>query len=235
MRRQLSLGMLFARSSLRRVLGILLVMAAAQLALGWYILRGDNLLPVESVLDHGIFRLLSALGLTGTVAAVMLSSGGFGSRAHYAVGRLPVRRWTVWAWSAGYTLAVLVLFWAVETAVCLGVFRIFAGLSPSAPRNPQLLLLATYRSSLFHSLLPLRDTTRLVTTILYFLGLGVLTSLWTVRAFRGKWSALPMILALAWWFPAGAVGSVGGALFLAVVALCLAVGSTFKLGEEDWA
>lgn len=233
MKRQLSLGMLFARSSLRRVLGILLVMAAGQLALGWFALRDNTWIALETVLDGGWFRLLAALGLTGTVAAVMLSSGGFGSRVDYAVSRLPVRRIAVWGWAVGYGVAVMVLFWAVELAVCLGVFRIFAAVSPSAAHNPQLLLLAAYRSSLFHAVLPLRDGARWVATVLYFLGLGVLMGTWTVRAFGGKWSALPLIAAMAWWLPAGSVGSVGWAIFLAVLTLTVTFFTVWNFWEVE--
>ena len=233
MKRQLSLGMLLARSSLWRVLGIFLIMAAGQLALGWYLLRGNALLALESVLDQGIFRLLSALGLTGAVAAVMLSAGGFGSRVDYAVSRLPVRRGTLWVWSAGYGVAVLVLFWAVEAAVCLGAFRIFAAVSPSADHNPQLLLLAAYRSSLFHALLPLRDTPQWVATALYFLGLGVLTGTWALRAYGGKWSALPLVLAMAWWFPAGGVGSGGWAMLLAILTLAVMFFTVWNYREVE--
>lgn len=233
MRRQLSLGMLFARSSLWRVLGILILMAALQAGLAWYFLRGDGSMAAEYILDDTLFRLTSALGLTGIVAVVMLSAGGFGSRVNYSVSRLPVPRWTVLVWAVGYALAVLALFWAVQTAVCLGVLRWYSAVTDMGRANPQLTVLAAYRSSLFHTVLPLRDGTRLAATIGYFLGLAVVTGTWSVRAFSGKWSAVPLILAAAWWFRGGGVGSVGWNLLLAVATLCWAFGTVMELWKEE--
>ena len=239
MKRQLSLGMLFARSFLWRVLGILAVMAAAQGALGYWTMTrfaeatGGQWQALEEVIDGGWFRLLSALALTGIVAVVMLSAGGFGSRSDYTAARLPVPRWTVYAWSVGCTLGALLLFWAVQAAVLLGLTRWYVGAAPAGEFNPQLMLLTTYRSSLFHTVLPLRDKARWVATALYFLGLGVVAGTWAVRSFGGKWSVVPLILAAAWWFPAGAVGSSGWAILLAVISLCWAFGSLMKQWEVD--
>lgn len=238
MRRQLSLGMLFARSSLRRVLGILLVMAAAQALLARAALAGGvaadgfpRTYPAE-ILDGGWFRLVSALGLTAIVAAVILSSGGFGSRCDYTASRLPVRRWTVYVWSILCALGMLLLFWAVQLAVCLGVIHWYGAASDWGGLNPQLMLLEAYRSGLLHRLLPLQDGLRLVNTIVYFLGLGTLAGVWSVRAFSGKWSALPLILAMAWWFDAGGVGSVGWTMLLAMAALAFAFAAIWGDREE---
>ena len=241
MRRQLSLGMLFARSSLRRVLGILLVMTAAQVLLaraaleplaGFVEADGFCWTPPAEILDGGWFRLVSALGLTAIVAAVMLSSGGFGSRCDYTASRLPVRRWTVYIWSILCALGMLLLFWAVQLAVCMGVVRWYASVTSWDGHNSQLMLLEAYRSGLLHRLLPLQDGLRLVNTIVYFLGLGTLAGVWSVRAFSGKWSALPLILAMAWWFDAGGVGSTGWTLLLAVAALAFAFAAVWGDREE---
>ena len=231
MKRQLSLGMLFARSALGRTVAVLAAMAAAQLVLAWVGLR-DGQSVAETVLDGPWFRLCSALGLTGTVAMMMLSAGGFGSRCDYTVSRLPVRRWAVFLWAAGCAAALLILFWAVETAVCLGILRWQREIAPWAAANPQLALLTAYRSGLLHSLLPLRDGLRWVTTLLYFVSLAVLTGAWTLRAFGGKWSVLPLILAMAWWFDAGAVGSGGWALLLAAATVLLALAALWGDQEE---
>ena len=241
MRRQLSLGMLFARSTLRRVLGVLVLMAAAQALLARMTLAdlagvveadGFCWTPPAQILDGGWFRLVSALGLTGVVAVVMLSTGGFSSRCDYTADRLPVPRWTVCVWSILCALGMLLLFWAVQLAVCLGIVRWYGSVTSWDGYNPQLMLLEAYRSGLLHRLLPLRDGLRLATTIAYFLGLGALAGMWTVRAFRGKWSALPLILAMAWWFDAGGVGSVGWAMFLAVMAVIWAFAAIWGDKED---
>ena len=241
MRRQLSLGMLFARSTLRRVLGILLVMAAVQALLARSALAalagvveadGFCWTPPAEILDGGWFRLVSALGLTAIVAAVMLSSGGFSSRCDYTASRLPVRHWTVYVWAVVCALGMLLLYWAVQLAVCLGIVRWYASVTSWDGYNSQLMLLETYRSGLLHRLLPLRDGLRLTNTILYFLGLGTLAGVWSVRAFGGKWSALPLILAMAWWFDAGGVGSVGWTMLLAMAALPFAFAAFWGDREE---
>lgn len=233
MRRQLSLGMLFARSSLWRVLGILLLMAAGQVLLARLTLYdGLTWMVPEQVFDGGWFRLISALGLTGVAAVGMRAAGGSGSRCDYAVSRLPVPRWTVYVWSVGCILGLLLLFWVVELAVMLGILRWYAAEAPFGPNNPQLILLASYRCGLLHTLLPLRDGFRLGATIAYFVGLGTVSGVWAVRGFGGKWSVVPLVLAMAWWFNAGGVGSVGWALFLAVSALALAFGAAYGDREE---
>lgn len=235
MKRQMSLGMLFTRKSLWRCVGLLLLMAAAQAALiGLSLRQYEGWPPAEPFLDGTWFRLISALGLLGTTAAVMLSMGGFGSHSSYTVSRLPVRRWTVYAWGVGTAVGMFLLFWAVQLAVLLGILRWYIGNLSYTENNPQTLLLYCYRVGILHSLLPLADTTRWITSICYFLGLGVVTGVWSVRAFTGKWSALPLVLAAAWFFPAGVVGESGWAVFLAVAAVLLALGALWKLWEEDW-
>lgn len=235
MKRQMSLGMLFTRKSLWRCVGLLLLMAAAQAVLARPSLyQYEGWSPAEPFLDGTWFRLISTLGLLGTAAAVMLSMGGFGSHSSYTVSRLPVRRWTVYAWGIGTAVGMVLLFWAVQLAVMLGILRWYIGNLSYTENNPQTLLLYCYRVGILHSLLPLADTTRWITSICYFLGLGVVTGVWSVRAFTGKWSALPLVLAAAWFFPGGVVGESGWAVFLAVVAVLLALGALWKLWEEDW-
>ncbi len=231
MKRQLSLLMLAARSSLWRVLGILAAMAAAQTAVFAVQMDGATL---EALLDGRLFRLAAALGLAGTAAAVSLSSGGFGSRVDYRAALLPVSPGAPARWHALYGLAAALLAWGVQLGVVLALCRLYAGRVGAGDFTGQLTVLAAYRSSLFHTLLPLADGVRWAATACYYAGLGLSMGLGAVRAWSGRWAAGPLVLALAFWFQPGGLGAWGWQILLGVSALGVACkGLWYFVGEEE--
>lgn len=238
MKRQISVLMLAAGSSLSRVTAALLLMAAAEAVLFWHTLRqvlqAGGVPGVEALFDQPGMRLLWAAGLLLVTAALWLGTGGrSGSRVCYRIQRLPVRRRAVLSWWALYGVCCYFLAWAVQLLTALALCRLYAVLTGGVLQNGQTLFLACYRSAFLHSLLPLQDTARWFGTGAWLLGTGVSAAGAAAALWQGKWNAAPAVLAAAAIFSAGPVGSCGWSVLLGAAALAAGVFSLAAVWKEE--
>ncbi len=99
-----------------------------------------------------------ALGLIGLCKVLAENGGGKGAKPGYTVRRLRVKPGTVRLLWTGYYFMMLVLYWAMATAVLYGVMRYRVDLAAETlSTGPQSLVLAFYGSRLLHHLLPMSD------------------------------------------------------------------------------
>ena len=154
MKKYASVFALYARSTMYRSLAVTLLGGAAQVLLLLLRLKTKApALPEDCITGSGAGI---ALMITFLLLTAVLCVPGAAPGTKYTLSRLRVSEGAAF-WLHTLSNAVIYLFfWAAEIAVFAGFTQYFiAARSPAA--GAQALFLATYRTDLFHSLLPLRD------------------------------------------------------------------------------
>ena len=215
MRRHLSVLALWARGTLGWVLGVLAAMAAAETALFWRVLagsKGETPAGIDGLLAASGVYWACAIAFVMVMALLVFSGCEFqGSRLSYTLRRLSIREEAAVLWQAGYHLICLLLFWAVQTAVLLGLCLWYTRAADPAYVSGQTVFLAFYRIGLLHGLLPLEDWGLYLRNIVFLLALAVDGACAGLRQRRGGSAAMPLFLALlAVWFVPDRFAMAGG-------------------------
>lgn len=224
MKKHISIWMLAARGSIHKIIGVFVLMAAGQTgAFCWSFQRalksrqmeieaqalhpeyGVYEVPyptLETILSGGYVSVTLVWLIAFLLIAVILcvnSAGGRGNaKTRYLVQRLPVKERTVTLHYAVYNLAVWIVFWAFSAAMALALCRMYRHMAPSGSFGPQSTFLTFYRNGLFHSLLPLAETSRCLRNVFVFIAMALLTAEYGFWSRRGKRSLAVAFAAL--WF-----------------------------------
>ncbi len=158
MKKHLSVLMLFARSSIYKLTGLLVLMAGTETALFFLALEKAPDIALETVFSRGRTGIVCAVAFVLYTVVLCLTGCEFGSKQGYTLRRLRVSEWSVYFWQTGYNLCCYLIFWFVQLAAAL----LLCGLYMSHGGGSQDVFLAFYRSSFLHSLLPLDETSRYV-------------------------------------------------------------------------
>ncbi|MBQ7982494.1 MAG: hypothetical protein IJ302_02915 [Clostridia bacterium] len=163
-----SVTALFARCSLFHILGLLLVSAGVQTVLFrcqlsrvlevWAAMEYEvDLSRPEEIVD--VCGMKPAFCITFLLLTLLLSMAGtsYSSRCGYTLSRLRISERGVFVCQALYNAAMYLLLLGTEVTVCVLVCRQYAGAVPAEYIGPQTTLLAFYRSTFLHALLPLSD------------------------------------------------------------------------------
>ena len=225
MRQHASIFLLFARSTLYKLLLALPVLLAVQAGLFWLALSRDPAASLPHLVE--VSRLAWPFAAALAAASLILCRPGcdFSARTSCTLLRLSVSEKAVflWQWLCG-TLAFLVL-WGAELALMLALCRVYLDLGDPAQVNSQTVFLAFYRSDFLHALLPLENIAVWVRNVLLVLGLGAAAAIFPFRQRRsGKPSAgiIVLTLAAAVFFPCGLDGFENIMLLSALSLVCIA-------------
>lgn len=199
MKKHLSVLSLWLRLKLLPSLGLLAAMAALELLLFRRGMNsGETWLPTMDA-------LLSRSGIQHIffftfVLLLMLFSHSH-SKARYTLARLRAREETGALWDALCNIGCLFLLWSVQLAAALVMNRwhlqLAAAVDPAAVGS-QTVVLAFYRDSFLHFLLPLRHVDVWISNSCFFVAAGLLCAFDGYRIRREKksfWSVLfvPML------------------------------------------
>ena len=232
MKRQCSALVLAARSSLTQVGLILAGMAVLQLALAGWRLWSANPAALEDVLATP-FSWISALALALVMASLMWRSGGGGSRVDYTVSRLSLSPVSLTLWYTLYGVIVLFLFWAVQLGVVLVLALVYPAMMPTELYQPQFFLFAAYRSGYLHTLLPLGDWGRWISSLVFPLLLAPISALGVRNSWMGRRTLWPLVLTLLTGIDQGGIGDSGwNWILVAAAAIGLLVEITRGREEE---
>lgn len=223
MRKHLSVLMLAARSTVYKVVGLLLIMAAVQAALFRFALQNDESSGLELLITQS--RVPLVCGVCFLILCALLSLTGcelHGSKLRYTLQRLSVDERTTVLWWAAYNIICLIIFWGVQLAVVLLLCRIYTAQADPARVSGQTVFLAFYRNKFLHSLLPLGETSRYIRNVLLIVGLGVSSACFSFRLRHGEKGIAVIVLAAAAvvFFPQ-TMGSFGNDLFMYVLTLAV--------------
>lgn len=183
---------LLVRTSIYKMIGLLLLMSAVQLVLFGRVVRGqisqrgyaDDL---ESLLDRcGIpICFLITFCLVCLVMAWADSDRG-GSRASYLLRRLAMGRTKLFLMRTLYHVCALLVLFALELGLVFGMYLWYAEVQNLEVLSPQALFLAFYRSPFLHSLLPLESVSRWIRSGLTVLAGAMAVALWNGTPEGGK-------------------------------------------------
>jgi len=223
MKQRISIWMLAARGSIYKIIGVFALMAAGQIgAFYWSFQRAlqnrqmeidaqalhpeygvyDVPYPtLETILKGGYVNVTLIWLIAFVLIAIILSvnsAGGRGTaKTRYLIQRLSVKERTVTAHYAVYNLAVWLIFWAFSAGMALILCQMYQRMAQPGSFGPQSTFLTFYRNGLFHSLLPLAETSRYLRNAFVFLAMALLTAEYGFWSRRGKRS-LAVAFATLW-------------------------------------
>lgn len=191
MRPHLSVLMLLARSTIYKVLGLLLALALVEGALFHLALvsngSGDSgFVSLERAFAQS--RIPIVFGVCFLVMTILIERTGHapGSKQEYTLWRLSVSERSVFAWQALYNTSCYIMLWAAQLFVALALCRLYLLRTNPAFTSHQTVLLAFYRNNFLHSLLPLDEVSRWVSNVAVIIGVGVTSASVPFERRRGK-------------------------------------------------
>ena len=177
MKKNLSVLMLAARTSIYHIAAIMAVMAAAESALLYYnlekICSGSVIYSISEMFASAKVPLI--FGTAFLFVCFILAATGcefLGSRVRYTIQRLSVKEpVTVHLWAV-YNAAVLFVLWALQIAIAFGFSKLYMQYMSPEYTSGMSIFIAFADDGFLHSLLPVFETTRYVRNVVLILALG---------------------------------------------------------------
>ena len=188
MKKHLSVLALYAGNTFLRLLALMIAMGALETALfalhwnRWEFVDG-NMPAVENLLVG--LPLVSAMTLLALLFLICLDDGKT-TAASYSLRRLRIPEEAAILWRAVYNGICLLLLWAVQTAVALGLCSWYARAIGPEYSSSLTVFLAFYRVPFLHNLLPLGCWLRYLRNIVLLLALGFCAAVRTYKLRRGS-------------------------------------------------
>lgn len=236
MKKHISVFMLMARSTIYKLLGLLILMAAVEGILFWLILsRGalEDGFSLELVIRQS--RIIWVFGVCFLLMTLLLSLTGCEgkSRCGYTLRRLSVSERWVFVWQSVYNVLCYLLLWAVQILTVIALCRLYEAKAAPEYVSGQTVFLAFYRSGFLHSLLPFEETVFWVRNAVFAVTLGICAARFPLAQRKGKRFSEIIVLAFGvLWLFSWEIGAFGNcffaivfALFCAGIAICRALGA----------
>lgn len=186
LKKYISVFSLYIRSGIYKLIGLIALMALAQVLIFKNILNPvmvdevvtQALLGIEYYIDRS--KIIFIFGFTFLVLTVCLTVIGceFGSKQGYTLRRLRISEKQITCCQALANTLMYTVFLVSELIVAFVLCRIYmnyaleSNLADVTHINHQTIFLAFYRNDFLHSLLPLEDIIRHITNILSVIALG---------------------------------------------------------------
>lgn len=170
MKKNVSVIKLAARSSIYKLLIVLGLSFIAECLLferAWRLAESyDDILSLEYILEHSRIPIAAAVSFVVFTAFLCLPwLGIFGTKPRTTLNKLSVSAGRAAFWISIYNIGCYIIFWAVQLAALLLLCSLY--LNSAGASNPATqILLASWDTGYFHSLLPLSDRLRLICTLL---------------------------------------------------------------------
>lgn len=200
MRQHLSVFWFFIRNSFHKVLLALILMAAAEGGLFYfvwkqlekqYLVGKIRVVTLELIADKAQLDLVFLVAVMILVGVLQFSNGATkGGRPEYTLYRLSISPRYTFLWQAVYHCCCFLLFWAMQAAVAVGLGFWFVKVADPAMVTNQSLFLAFQRNEFFHSVIPLQDTMVWATNIMCLFILSILTA-YQISRFGKKSGKVP--------------------------------------------
>jgi len=180
-KKYISVFSLMAKNSLSRILGLLLLLVAADGALAWYwvCVQGygmDNLFRSGNAGFGFVLAVVFAL-----MAAVQMRRGDLYSGPQgYTMRRLAISEKGVAVLQSLYNLLCWLLLWGVQVLSVFVICKVCCRYGVGGAWANQQLFLQFYISPLLHSLLPMEETLSWVANVVMIAGLSVASACWAV-------------------------------------------------------
>ncbi|MBQ9692183.1 MAG: hypothetical protein IJV70_03410 [Clostridia bacterium] len=203
MKKHLSVFGLFARSSIYKIIGVILLISAAQAfffrmeldkALKAYEAVGSGMATLEKMLARGAFGEWLAAGFI--VITVFLCLTGHQANTGYTIQRLSVSEKLTFIYQGIYNTLIYVILAASQIVLAYFLCKYYVTSAPQETVSDQTLFLAFYRNQLLHGLLPLEDTALWIRNVLLAICLGFTAAQFPYKFRRGKFEATVIAMAM---------------------------------------
>ena len=233
MKKHSSVFMLMARSTIYRVIGLLVVMAVTEAGLFWLRLQQgaiDGNFSLEAIISES--RLTWACAAVFLFVNVILSWGSYTISNAYTAARLSVSGRAVYLWQCLYNTLCYLLFWMVQILIAIGLCRMYEVLAPAELVSNQTVFLAFYRSKFLHSFLPFEDTWVWIRNILLIVALGICSSRYPGKGKKVGIASLFLLAATGVFF-IQEIGDMTSVLFLIVFAILCSAPSLMQAVDME--
>ena len=195
MNKHLSVFKLLARSTIWKVLAVLLLMTVTESLLFF---RQEGKLAGQAggyyleSLFYGSYIFLVFLAAYVAISAILYGTGSRpGSRQDYTLQRLGVSGYAIIAWQSLWNLICFLLLWTVQLLTVYLLLQNHLAKYPYAGFTQHHIFLAFWRHDVLHGLLPTADTLVWLKDLILLLAVSMITDYGSYVARRaGKGSAL---------------------------------------------
>ena len=188
MKRYGSVFLLLIRSSLYKVLCLILILGIAEGITFYFVMThggdslqmgelGDGSLVVltgglEAVLERSGFLWFFRAALVAAAVILVRACGGGESKVRYTIGRLRIHENHFFLCQGIWNSMTFWLLWTAQVFIVIGLSAFYGILEEKPVMEGQTLFLLFYRSGFLHSLFPLGEMSRHVSVMTAILGLG---------------------------------------------------------------
>lgn len=239
MRKHLSVFMLMARSSIYKVISVLILMTVAELGLFYGRMKvwavGDTY-NLEMMIDGS--RVVGVFGVAFVLITLFLcqTGCGFSSKTGYTLRRLSISERWVFVWQSLYNMMCYSLLWFVQILVVFGLCNIYVSMAPEGFVTNQTIFLAFYRNDFLHSLFPMEDAGFWIKNVATVLAMGICSGHYPMAQRRGKkFQEVILLTACLLVFFVGELGEYLAPSIVICVGLLCAIYAVFQAfaGEEN--
>lgn len=231
MKKHLSVFGLFARSSIYRVLVVMLFMGIAEAGLFWHGLQETladynnlkgmeafekvaDVLHFEEIIDKNHISWCFAAAFILITFFICLPGTEYQSKTGYTLRRLSVSEKSILLIQAIYNMAVYFILLAVQVLICFEFYSLYTSQIPAEFVGNQTIFLAFYRSDFLHSILPLSEIWLWIRNAFLVVGLGFAAAEFPYRQRRKGYGAAVIVLGVYTVLNFKTeIGSIGGIVF----------------------
>ena len=188
MKQHLSVLMLITRSSIYKVIAVLIAMAAAQAGMFGYVLHSN----LQSGIHH-LESMVSSSGIAWVFAAAFLLLTYVISRTGFKNGCQP----GFFIWQAVYNTAVYALLLGAELLLLMALARYWQTVANQDLIGAQSIFLAFSRNSFMHCICPLDDIWLWIRNGILAIAMGMAAAQYPFRQRRGKTLQVVVTMAAA--------------------------------------
>lgn len=158
MKRYLSVFEMITRSSIYKVLLVIVATIVAEIVFFFNVFEAQEGVSIEFYIEESYYSIIFLVAYILVTIMLVLPGMNIGSVQSYTLQRLSIKESRIFWVQALYNLCAYVLLWGAQLGMILGSFAYYqSNLPKGAIVSNQTLFLAFYRSDFMHSILPLED------------------------------------------------------------------------------
>ncbi|MBQ8625724.1 MAG: hypothetical protein IJ419_06170 [Agathobacter sp.] len=187
MKKYVSAFEMLTRSTLYKVLAVIVIMVGGQISLFWGEMteRIENTSGgIESIVDNSYMIWLLAVGFVLITVILCWSGCNIGSNQGYTLRRLQIPELAVFGLQAVYNCLCYILLWASQVAMFVITSSMY--LQNAKITTNQTMVIAFYRNPYMHSILPMEDAVGWISLAIIICACGMASAAFPFQQRRGK-------------------------------------------------
>lgn len=234
MKQYFSILTIAARSTIYKIIGLFVLMAALEMGVFYHLLQqtpAGEMLALEVLISQSRIPLIC--GAFFLLLCVILSLVGYeylGSKTRYSILRFSPREEVIVLLWALYHMICFLIFWAIQLLVALMLCHLYISVTKAEYWNEQTIFLAFYRSNFLHSLLPLEEISRWMRNVALIVALGITAAGFSLKQRREqKGMAIAVLAVMTVATFSQQMGNLGSDVILILIALSVAGFSVYDI------